>query len=81
MRFGFAFGTASFVTASLCEPSSADFHPLEMRVADLITKKRDGLDLTDEEIRAFVRLLVDGRMEDSQLGTLRNLFFKFYSTN
>lgn len=40
-----------------------------MRIADLIIKKRDGRELTDEEIRFFIKELVDGRLEGSQLGT------------
>lgn len=39
-----------------------------MRIADVIIKKRDGHALTDEEIRTFVRLLVERHLEDSQLG-------------
>jgi thymidine phosphorylase len=39
-----------------------------MRIADVIIKKRDGQDLTDEEIKFFIKELVDGRLEGSQLG-------------
>lgn len=46
-----------------------------MRVIDVIIKKRNGLELTDEEIRFIIKELVDGRMEDSQLGTYFILFF------
>ena len=40
-----------------------------MRIADVIIKKRNGFELTDEEIRFFIKELVDGRIEGSQLGT------------
>ena len=39
-----------------------------MRIADVIIKKRNGFELTDEEIRFFIKELVDGRIEGSQLG-------------
>lgn len=39
-----------------------------MRIADLIIKKRDGCELTDEEVQFFIKELVDGRLEGSQLG-------------
>ena len=39
-----------------------------MRIADVIIRKRDGQDLTDEEIQFFIKELVDGRLEGSQLG-------------
>lgn len=42
-----------------------------MRVADVIIKKRDGHALSDDEIRTFIRMLVDRRLEDSQLGNLK----------
>ena len=35
-----------------------------MRMVDIIEKKRDGLTLTDEEIRFFVRGYVDGTVPD-----------------
>ena len=37
-----------------------------MRMVDIIEKKRDGLTLTDEEIRFFVRGYVDGTVPDYQ---------------
>lgn len=40
----------------------------KMRIADLIIKKRDGHELTDDEIRFFVDELVKGRVEGSQVG-------------
>ena len=39
-----------------------------MRIPDLIQKKRDNKELEDEEIRFFIRELVEGRLEDAQLG-------------
>ena len=39
-----------------------------MRIADLIIKKRDGHELTDEEIRFFIDELVKGHVEGSQVG-------------
>lgn len=39
-----------------------------MRIADLIVKKRDGYELTDEEVRFFIDELVKGRVEGSQIG-------------
>lgn len=41
-----------------------------MRIADVIIKKRDGEELTNEEIQFFIKELVDGRLESSQLGIL-----------
>lgn len=39
-----------------------------MRIVDVIIKKRDGKELTDEEIKFVIKELVDGRLESSQLG-------------
>jgi thymidine phosphorylase len=39
-----------------------------MRIVDLILKKRDGKELSDEEIHYFIDSLVDGGIEGSQLG-------------
>ncbi len=41
-----------------------------MRAYDIIKKKRDGLELTDEEIRAFVRGYVAGEIADYQASAL-----------
>jgi Glycosyl transferase family, helical bundle domain len=39
-----------------------------IRIPDLIQKKRDNHPLEDEEVRFFVRRLVDGTLEGCQLG-------------
>ena len=41
-----------------------------MRMVDLITKKRDGHELTDEEITFFVKGYVDGKIPDYQVSAL-----------
>ncbi|KAK4021943.1 hypothetical protein OUZ56_007431 [Daphnia magna] len=41
-----------------------------MRIVDVIIKKRDGKELTDEEIKFVIKELVDGRLESSQLGAM-----------
>lgn len=47
-----------------------------MRIADLIIKKRNGKELSDEEIHYFIDNLVDGSIEGSQLGNR----FKFWQS-
>jgi len=41
-----------------------------MRMVDIITKKRDGHELTDEEITFFVKGYVDGKIPDYQVSAL-----------
>ena len=41
-----------------------------MRIYDIIAKKRDGLELTDEEIAYFVKGSVDGSVKDYQITAL-----------
>ena len=41
-----------------------------MRMVDIITKKRDGGILTDEEISFFVKGYVDGKIPDYQVSAL-----------
>lgn len=41
-----------------------------MRMVDIITKKRDGGELTDEEISFFVKGYVDGKIPDYQVSAL-----------
>lgn len=41
-----------------------------MRIYDIIAKKRDGLELTDEEIEFFVKGSVDGTIKDYQITAL-----------
>ena len=41
-----------------------------MRIADLIYKKAQRGELSDEEVRFFISELVAGRVEDSQLGNI-----------
>lgn len=43
---------------------------VKMRISDLIIKKRDGKELTDDEIQFFIKELVEERLEGSQLGRL-----------
>jgi Glycosyl transferase family, helical bundle domain len=44
-------------------------------IIDIISKKRDGHELTRDEIEAFVRMVIDGTAQDCQIG-LQMLFFK-----
>ena len=44
-----------------------------IRISDVITKKRDDKALTDDEIEYFVEGLVNGSIQDSQLGMLTNM--------
>ncbi|XP_034534824.1 thymidine phosphorylase [Notolabrus celidotus] len=39
-------------------------------IPDLIKKKRDGEQLSDEEIRTFIRAVTDGTMQESQIGAM-----------
>ena len=41
-----------------------------MRMVDIITKKRDGGELTDKEIEFFVNGYVDGKIPDYQVSAL-----------
>ena len=41
-----------------------------MRMVDIITKKRDGHELSDEEITFFVNGYVDGKIPDYQVSAL-----------
>ena len=41
-----------------------------MRIYDIIAKKRDGKELTDEEIAFFVKGAVDGTVTDYQITAL-----------
>ncbi|MGM9873746.1 MAG: pyrimidine-nucleoside phosphorylase [Bacilli bacterium] len=48
-----------------------------MRIVDVIIKKRDGKELTDEEIRFFIKGYVDGEITDYQASALAMaIFFK-----
>ncbi|XP_068131993.1 thymidine phosphorylase isoform X2 [Hyperolius riggenbachi] len=42
----------------------------QLRIADIITKKRDGMPLTALEIRFMVKETMTGQVQDSQLGAL-----------
>lgn len=44
-----------------------------IRISDVITKKRDDKALTDDEIEYFVEGLVNGLIQDAQLGMLTNI--------
>jgi len=46
-----------------------------MRIADLISKKRDCDELTNDEVRFFISELVNGHVEDSQLGAMLMAWF------
>jgi Glycosyl transferase family, helical bundle domain len=39
-------------------------------IIDIISKKRDGHELTRDEIEAFVRMVIDGTAQDCQIGML-----------
>ena len=41
-----------------------------MRIPDLIYKKAQHGELSDDEVRFFINELVAGHVEDSQLGTI-----------
>ncbi|WP_040228327.1 pyrimidine-nucleoside phosphorylase [Bhargavaea cecembensis] len=48
-----------------------------MRMVDIIAKKRDGLSLSDEEIRFFIEGITDGSVPDYQASALlMSIFFK-----
>lgn len=51
-------------------------------IIDIISKKRDGLELSRDEIETFVRMVTDGTAQDCQIGMhtfyswkIRNIFF------
>ncbi|MBR5448667.1 MAG: hypothetical protein IKV43_01645, partial [Clostridia bacterium] len=46
-----------------------------MRMYDIIAKKRDGLELTDEEIRSFVKGTVDGSIPDYEISAILMAMF------
>ena len=46
-----------------------------IRIPDLIQKKRDHKELSSHEIDFFVKEMVQGRLEDSQLGKQNVLIF------
>ncbi|SIT66793.1 pyrimidine-nucleoside phosphorylase [Edaphobacillus lindanitolerans] len=49
----------------------------EMRMVDVIAKKRDGMSLSDEEIRFFVNGITDGSIPDYQASALlMSVFFR-----
>lgn len=54
---------------SLERQCSKSDHPLT--ITDIIGKKRDGQQLNDEEIEFFVQGVVDGTIQDSQMGELK----------
>ena len=39
-----------------------------VRYPDIIAKKRDGLDLTDDDVTAFVKGVASGDMAEAQIG-------------
>ena len=41
-----------------------------LSIPDLIAKKRDGLELTADEIQQFIEGLSDGQVQDSQVGSM-----------
>jgi len=43
-------------------------------IIDIISKKRDGHELTRDEIEAFVRMVIDGTAQDCQIGLQMHFF-------
>ena len=41
-----------------------------LSIPDLIAKKRDGLELSSEEIQQFIEGLSDGQVQDCQIGSM-----------
>ena len=51
------------------------------RVGDLIQKKRNKMELSQEEVRFFIRELVQGKIEGCQLGKNNYNYLSILKTN